>query len=163
MDNIPMRRFVYSCLYECTQVCVLRVGGGGGDGECRLVIFTSRGSHHVIMTKKWANPWLLAFQGVRRWNPLAREQYQIDYTLDVTCFFEGIYFPIEHHSLVINLLMTSSSTSIIREPGPRFNLTMSSYRYRKSHCGDKTVVRSSHLHNGISYTGKMSSSYWTSP
>ena len=29
---------------------------------------------------------------------------------------------------------------------------MSSFPYRKSHCGDKTVVRSSYLHNGISYT-----------
>ena len=37
---------------------------------------------------------------------------------------------------------------------------MSSYQYRKSHCGDKTAVRSSYLHNGISYTGKMSSLYW---
>ena len=45
-------------------------------------------------------------------------------------------------------------------PGPRFNIKMSSYQYRKSHCGDKTVVRSSYLHNGISYTGKMSSLYW---
>ena len=26
-------------------------------------------------------------------------------------------------------------------PGPRFNIKMSSYQYRKSHCGDKTVVR----------------------
>ena len=26
--------------------------------------------------------------------------------------------------------------------------------------GDKTVVRSSYLHNGISYTGKMTSWYW---
>ena len=33
---------------------------------------------------------------------------------------------------------------------------------RKSHCGDKTVVRS-YLHNGISYTGKMASLYWISP
>ena len=41
--------------------------------------------------------------------------------------------------------------------GPRFNIKMSSYQYKKSHCGDKTVVRSSYLHNGISYTGKMSS------
>ena len=40
---------------------------------------------------------------------------------------------------------------------------MSSYQYRKSHCGDKTVLRSSYLHNGISYTGKMTSSYWFSP
>ena len=45
-------------------------------------------------------------------------------------------------------------------PGGWFNIKMSSYQYRKSHCGDKTVVRSSYLHNGISYTGKMSSLYW---
>ena len=43
--------------------------------------------------------------------------------------------------------------------GPWFNIKMSSYQYRKSHCGDKTVVRSSYLHNGISYTGKMTSLY----
>ena len=40
---------------------------------------------------------------------------------------------------------------------------MSSYQYRKSHCGDKTVVRSSYLHNGIFYTGKMASLYWINP
>ena len=40
---------------------------------------------------------------------------------------------------------------------------MSSYRYRISHCGDKTVVRSSYLHNGISYTDKMISLYRISP
>ena len=34
------------------------------------------------------------------------------------------------------------------------------YLCRKSHCGDKTVVRSSYLHNGISYICKMSSLYW---
>ena len=37
---------------------------------------------------------------------------------------------------------------------------MSSYQYRKSHCGDKTILRVSYLHNGISYTGKMASLYW---
>ena len=47
--------------------------------------------------------------------------------------------------------------------GPRFNIKMSSYQYRKSHCGDKTVVRSSYLHNGISYTGKTTSLYWNDP
>ena len=40
---------------------------------------------------------------------------------------------------------------------------MSSYQYRKSHCGDKTVVRLSYLHNGISYTDKITSLYWISP
>ena len=37
---------------------------------------------------------------------------------------------------------------------------MLSYEYRKSHCADKTVVRSSYLHDGISYTGKTASLYW---
>ena len=46
------------------------------------------------------------------------------------------------------------------EPGPRFNIKMTSYQYRKSHCGDKTIWRPSYLHNGISYTGKMTSLYW---
>ena len=36
-------------------------------------------------------------------------------------------------------------------PGPWFNMKMTSYQYRKSYCRDKTVVRSSYLHNGISY------------
>ena len=44
--------------------------------------------------------------------------------------------------------------------GPRFNIKILSYQYRKSHYGDKTIVRSSYLHNGISYTGKMTSLYW---
>ena len=44
--------------------------------------------------------------------------------------------------------------------GAWFNIKMSSYQYRKSHCGDKTVVRSSYLHNEISYTGKMAPLYW---
>ena len=34
------------------------------------------------------------------------------------------------------------------------------YQYRKSHCGDKTVLRTSYLHDGISYTGTMASLYW---
>ena len=44
--------------------------------------------------------------------------------------------------------------------GGWFNIKKPSYQYRKSHCGDKTVVRSSYLHNGISYTGKVTSLYW---
>ena len=44
--------------------------------------------------------------------------------------------------------------------GSWFNIKMSSYQYRKTHCGDKTILRPSYLHNGISYTGKMTSLYW---
>ena len=45
-------------------------------------------------------------------------------------------------------------------PGGWINIKMSSYQYRKSNCGDKTILRPSYLHNGISYTGKMTSLYW---
>ena len=51
----------------------------------------------------------------------------------------------------------------VAETGPWFNIKMQSYQYRKSYCGDKTVVRSSYLHNGISFTGKMTYFYWSSP
>ena len=33
---------------------------------------------------------------------------------------------------------------------------MTSYQYRRFHCGDKMILRPSYLHNGISYTGKIS-------
>ena len=46
------------------------------------------------------------------------------------------------------------------QPGGWFNINMSSYQYRKYHFGDKTILRSSYLHNGISYTVKMTSLYW---
>ena len=46
-------------------------------------------------------------------------------------------------------------------PGPRVNIKMTSYSYRKSHCGDKTeILWPSYRHNGISYTGKTTSLYW---
>ena len=45
-------------------------------------------------------------------------------------------------------------------PGAWINIKMTSYQYRKSHCGDKTILRQSYLHNGISYTGKTAYLYW---
>ena len=45
-------------------------------------------------------------------------------------------------------------------PGALFNIKMPPYQYRKSHCGDKTILRPSYLHNGISNTGKTTSLYW---
>ena len=59
-----------------------------------------------------------------------------------------------------HLKQQAKNGTLLSWPGPWFNIKMSSYQYRKSHCGDKTVVRSSYLHNWISYTGKMSSLYW---
>ena len=41
-----------------------------------------------------------------------------------------------------------------------FNVNMPSSQYRNANGGDKTVLRPSYLHNGISYTGKTTSWYW---
>ena len=71
----------------------------------------------------------------------------------LTQFFLGI-------SNLILLQLPYSYALIQMRSGPWFNIKMSSYQYRKSHCGDTTVVRSSYLHSGISYIGKMSSLYW---
>ena len=59
-----------------------------------------------------------------------------------------------HDRLVLRIWDSSSMT--LRNPGSWFNIKMTSYQYRKSHCGDKTILRPSYLHNGISYTGKTS-------
>ena len=45
-------------------------------------------------------------------------------------------------------------------PGAWFSIKMPSYQYGEYHYEDKTVVRSSYLHNDICYTGKMTSLYW---
>ena len=66
-------------------------------------------------------------------------------------------------------LEASRPRDILRETFPRlvnrgtvlwFNIEKASDQYRKSHCGDKNILRPSYLHNGISYTGKMTSLYW---
>ena len=43
---------------------------------------------------------------------------------------------------------------------PWFNIKMSSYQCRKFHCGDKTVVKSSYLRNGISFTDRTTSLHY---
>ena len=47
-----------------------------------------------------------------------------------------------------------------KESGAWFNIKMKSCQYRKYHYGDKTILWSSDLHNGILYTGKIASLHW---
>ena len=61
-----------------------------------------------------------------------------------------------NHCYIVNGLTPLTA----RPSGPRFNIKITSYQYRKSLCGDKTILRPSYLHNGISYTGKTTSLYW---
>ena len=55
---------------------------------------------------------------------------------------------------------------VLEKTGTWFKIKMSSvtsYQYRKPHCGDKTVLRSSYLHNGNSYLDVMASLYQMGP
>ena len=72
----------------------------------------------------------------------------------------GIY---SFQSLIIQTTNIAALRLNNKTSGPWLNIKMTSYQYRKSHCGDKTILRPSYLHNGISYTGKMASLYWFSP
>ena len=48
----------------------------------------------------------------------------------------------------------------VQYSGPWFSMRMLSYQYRKYHCVDQTILSSSYLYNGISYTGKKTSLNW---
>ena len=78
----------------------------------------------------------------------------------IFCTLSSSFVYIQDTNMAITVDDDGTVPNIVKPPGPWFNIKMPSYQYRKSHCGDKTVVRSSYLHNGISYTGKMSSLYW---
>ena len=57
--------------------------------------------------------------------------------------------------------LTFEVLKILIRTGNFFSLALNTaYQYKKSHYGDKIVIRSSYFHNGISYTGKISSLYW---
>ena len=79
-----------------------------------------------------------------------------------------VYFRVHECVFVISIISlyweaimtTKLGSHICMGPGPWCNIKMTSYQYRKSHCGDKTILRPSYLHNGISYTGNMTSLYW---
>ena len=85
-----------------------------------------------------------------------------------------MYDELENYSFEIttishrNKWVKMRATQMVFSPdqaGSSFNINMSYYHYRESHYGDKTVVRSSNLHNGSSYTAEMASPtlYWISP
>ena len=77
-----------------------------------------------------------------------------DFIFQAKQTFEPRCFHIHEASSNASLGITISLSGLLSP------INMSSYQYRKSHYGDKTVVRSSYLRNGISYTGKTTSLYW---
>ena len=66
-----------------------------------------------------------------------------------------IFFSVQpcEYWIIQSLQITTTPPEYILARG-WFNIKILSYQYRKSHCGDKTILWSSYLHNWISYTGK---------
>ena len=102
--------------------------------------------HHTISTGLHPSEYIYVWI---KWPAFCRQHFQIPF----------LKFVLSNRLVQIMAWCWTGHNSL-SEPGPWFNIKMSFYQYRKSHCGDKTVVRSSYLHNGISYAGKMSSLYW---
>ena len=93
--------------------------------------------------------------------PARAQSYYWDMMLSKEFKPIGVQFSLKAVLPLAERLATGDSITVVRQgPGGWFNIKMSSYQYRKSHCGDKTILRPSYLHNGISYTGKMTSLYW---
>ena len=65
--------------------------------------------------------------------------------------------PMRHCSEFISFLVDAFAFN--PWSGGWININMSSYQYRDSHCGDKTILWPSCLHNGISYTNKTTPLY----
>ena len=56
----------------------------------------------------------------------------------------------------LDSVLLYSGLLILIQPEPRSNIKI----IYETHCGDKTTLRPSYLHNEISYTGEMPSLYW---
>ena len=135
-------------------------------------------SPHGIPRPQWVNTCNLSFQlqiSVEpSKEPLCNTHLMspslVKSPLGISCLFTWSLPDSEHNAKIMRYLAirpapeyTASGSTVHRGgwwAGPRFNIKMLSYQYRKFHCGDKTIVWSSYLHNGVSYTGKMTSLYW---
>ena len=75
-------------------------------------------------------------------------------------YFTHIYIEREILPIFVRITSLTLELLLVMKWGPSFNIKMSSYQYRKSHCEDKMVVWPFYLNNWISYTDKMTSLYW---
>ena len=147
-----------SCLLQVSpgsaQCHSVQVGINPCYGECRI--------HEYVFIPGYMKIYVHFFYILQHWEgrvtcTLPSWQSRtclsyIVYTMVLVLALPGHQQPCYWHS--------SSGNILVSAPGPWFNIKMSFYQYRKSHCGYKTVLRSSYLHNGISCNGKTASLYW---
>ena len=95
--------------------------------------------------------WCLKFEGIF-----------LFFIISQSCDGTGCWNPSSRKARTYSFCIVNTMWLLMwdKEPEAWINMKMPSYQYRKSHCGDKTILRPSYLHNGISCTGKMPSLYW---
>ena len=93
------------------------------------------------------------------WNPPSL-QIWINYSLIESTTAVDALVPSVARASVVMVKLFFSWNIVVSVPGGWINIKMPSYQYRKSHCGEKTILWQSYLQNGISYTGKMTSLFW---
>ena len=94
-------------------------------------------------------------------------EFEFDYRVIFDCVIARLSIQLVNSNNVSVVLYTFNCVSYWTryvechlDSGGWFKIKMSSYQYRKSHCGDKTILTSSYLHNGISYTDRTTCLYW---
>ena len=100
----------------------------------------------------WAKSWIIV-------NLTLRNKLQWNLNQNSNIFIEENRF----ENVICKIVSVSSQPQCVNgldmaldsHPWGWFNKKIPTYQYRKSHCGDKTFLWTSYLHNGISYTGKM--------
>ena len=139
LNSLYFMAFDYHCFTNCTS---------------KLKFLFARKSHsklgNTIGQGRWCNP-----NG--KWNP-----HHLGGIKEAHGWFSAgqtsaILQELAYHSC---WKLTRMCVNTFPISGPWFNIKMSSYQYRKPRCGDKMILWPSYLHNGVSYTGKMTSLYW---
>ena len=74
-----------------------------------------------------------------------RQKFNRQFKMLIRVVTVGIMCSLKKSNYKNDELVCKESTA-----GPRFNMQMTFYLYRKSHCGDKAILRPSYLHNGFS-------------
>ena len=80
------------------------------------------------------------------WKDMKHPKYCIIRTGSKAMCFMYIY---QCYWWLIRSHRTGLNVNTYKGPGGWFNIEMPPYQYRKSFCGDKTILRLSYLHNGL--------------
>ena len=162
--SIPYHVITLSCWHQMTSLFIIFQSRKWLQQMMHLIsLCSAKQSLHAGSLSCWEKSWVVIDPEDNFYLYLKDLVLCFDVNLSVMVYSNGTSFATQW-----NLMFVHTITAIFYkhieiwswDSGPWFNIKTTSYQYRKSHCGDKTILRPSYLHNGISFTGKVSSLYW---